>query len=411
MTEGVAARTSRLALLALLALGSASPAHAQLSVSGPPRETDDVTASGAAGIAIGPMTAYPGIDLAIGYNDNLLDSATNRIGTPVVVIAPYITLEGRSGPHRFGIRYRGEFGRYSNSSSDNYNDNAVQANAKFILNSRNDVTTRLDYKHGHDARGSTDRPISSDPDRYWQAGAFALYGYGAQGAKGRIEVDGEYYERRYTNNLQNTAVSDRNVSSLGGTFFWRVAPKTRLLFQGRYIDYDYIDPASTQDSSDRYAYLGVHWEATAKTTGYAKYGYSRKVFKSSLSPDQSGSSWDLGVRWSPRTYSVFDFTTFRRFEESTGVGDAIVQSQLGAKWTHAWNSRLSHSIQYDFYNDKYKGDSNRDDNTNVLGLRMDYRFRRWLKFGAEYQFTHRDSNDPQYRYQRNLILFTLGATL
>jgi hypothetical protein len=386
-----------LALLALFALGSASPTHAQAPALGPPRDADEVTSSGSAGIPVGPMTAYPGIDLSIGYNDNLLDSATNKISTPVVVIAPYVTLEGRSGPHRFDIRYRGATGLYSNSSN--------------ILNSRNDLTARLDYKHGHDPRGSTDRPISSDPDRYWQAGAFALYGYGAQGAKGRIEVDGEYYARRYTNNLENTAASDRNVSSLGGTFFWRVAPKTRLLFQGRYINYDYIDPASTQDSSDRYAYLGVHWEATAKTTGYAKYGYSRKVFKSALNPDQSGSSWDLGVRWSPRTYSVFDFTTFRRFEESTGVGDAIVQSQYGAKWTHAWNSRLSHSIVYDFYNDKYKGDSSRDDNTNALGLRMDYRFRRWLKFGAEYQFTNRDSNEPQYRYQRNLILFTVGATL
>jgi hypothetical protein len=398
-----------LALSALLALANASLASAQAP--GSSRDAADVTASGPAGIPVGPMTAYPGIDLSVGYNDNLLGSATNQISTPVFVIAPYITLEGRSGPHRFDFRYRGEIGRYSDSHNDDYDDYALQANAKLILDARNDLAARLDYIHGHDARGSTDRPISSDPDRYRQAGAYALYGYGAQGAKGRIEVDGEYYQRRYTTNLENTAVSDRNVSSLGGTFFWRVAPKTRLLFQGRYIDYDYIDPASTQDSSDRYAYVGAHWEATAKTTGYAKYGYSRKVFKSALNPTQSGSSWDLGVRWSPRTYSVFDFSTFRRFEESTGVGDVIVQSQLGAKWTHAWNSRLSHSIQYDYFNDKYKGDSSRDDNTNALGLRMDYRFRRWLKFGAEYQFTHRDSNDPQYRYRRNLILFSLGATL
>jgi hypothetical protein len=389
----------------------ALPAQAQLPQASRAAAEAGRPEGAAAGIPVGPMTAYPGVDLAVGYDDNLLRSSTNKISTPVVVIAPYITLEGRSGPHRFDLRYRGAAGFYSDSSSDNYLDTALQANAKLIFTARSDLTARLDYKFGHDPRGSTDRPLSSDPDRYWQAGAFALYGYGGQGAKGRIEVDGEYYQRRYTNNLQNTAVSDRNVANVGGTFFWRVAPKTRLLFQGRYVDYDYTDPASDQDSSDRYLYVGAQWEATAKTTGIAKYGYSKKVFNSPQNPNQSGSSWDLAVRWSPRTYSVFDFTTYRRFEESTGIGDAIVQSRAGARWTHAWNSRLSHSISYDFINDKYKGNTNRDDNTNALGLRMDYRFRRWLKFGAEYQFTDRDSNDPQYHYRRNLIMFSIGATL
>ena len=88
-----------------------------------------------------------------------------------------------------------------------------------------------------------------------------------------------------------------------------------------------------------------------------------------------------------------------------------MQSRAGVRWTHAWNSRLSHSIAYDFINDKYEGNTNRDDNTNAIGIGLDYRFRRWLKFGAEYLYTDRDSNEPQYRYRRNVIMFSLGATL
>lgn len=389
----------------------ASSANAQSEQPANNGGSDVEPAAGPAGVPVGPLMAYPGLDLSIGYNDNLLYSPSSRISTPVTVIAPYVTLEGRSGPDRFDIRYRGETGLYSDSSQDNYNDNALQANAKWLFNVRNDLAARLDYRHGHDPRGSTDRPLSEHPDRYWQAGGFALYGYGAPGAKGRIEVDGEYFQRRYTNNRETTAASDRNDVNLGGTFFWRVAPKTQLLFQARYIDHDYTEPGSLQDSSDRYLYLGARWEVTAKTTGFAKYGYSKKVFDSSTQPSQSGDSWDLGVRWSPRTYSVFDVTTFRRYEESTGIGDAIVQSRAGVRWTHAWNSRLSHSMAYDFTNNDYEGGSTRDDDTNAVGLRVDYRARRWLKFGAEYLYTDRDSNDPQYRYQRNVIMFTVSATL
>jgi hypothetical protein len=42
---------------------------------------------------------------------------------------------------------------------------------------------------------------------------------------------------------------------------------------------------------------------------------------------------------------------------------------------------------------------------------MYYQFRRWLRLGAEYTYTDRDSNDPTVIYQRNFILFTIGATL
>jgi len=411
----VSAKSVFLALLAVSALAVAVQAYAQSAETLPqprrPGERDSVAATGAAGIPVGPLTAYPGIDLSIGYNDNLIRSSSDEISTPVVVIAPYVTLEGRSGAHSFDIRYRGETGLHSNSSQDNYNDNALQANAKFIFTSRSDLTARLDYKYGHDARGSTDRTLSRNPDRYREGGAFALYGYGGRDAKGRVEFDGEYYERRYTNNRDYTTASDVDRGDLGATFFWRVAPKTRLLLQGRYKDLDYVDPTSTLDSHEQRYYLGAKWDVTAKTTGFAKFGYMRKDFESPSREDVSSPSWDLGIRWSPRTYSVFDFTALRGFNESTGIGDTIVQSRAGVRWTHAWSSRMSHSVGYDFINDKYKGNTTRDDDTNALGLKVDYRFRRWLKFGAEYNFTDRDSNDPQYRYRRNVFMFSLGATL
>ncbi len=407
------ARIATIAPLASLVMILSSPALAQDQNPQPKRPADrgGVAATGAAGIPVGPLTVYPGVDVSVGYDDNLLRSSVNRVTTPVTVIAPYLTIEGRRGPHTFDIRYRGGIGIFTDSRQDNYTDTALQANAKLLFTARSDLTARFDQKYGHDPRGSTDRPLSENPDRYRETGAFALLGYGAQGAKGRIELDGEYYERRYTNNLQYTAISDVDRADAGLTFFWRIAPKTRLLMQGRYKSFNYIDPASTLDSEELRFYAGGQWEATAKTTGFAKIGYMRKNFETPGLQDISTNSWDAGIRWSPRTYSVFDFTALRGFNESTGIGDTIVQSRAGVRWTHAWNSRLSHSIGYDFINDKYKGNTDRDDNTNAIGLRVDYRMRRWLKFGAEYLYTDRDSNEPQYRYRRNVIMFSVGATL
>jgi len=364
------------------------------------------------GIRVGSMTAYPGVDIAVGHDDNVTRQSTNAVSSPVVFISPYVILEGRRGPHLFDFRYRGKTAYYSDSPDDNYNNNAFQANARLKFGVRNDLALRFDLIYGSDPRGSTDRPVTNAPDRYREIGLAGRYGYGARGAKGRIEVDADYNSRRYTNNPQAAAESDVDKAGLGAAFYWRVKPKTRLLFQWRYLDFDYVDPANTLDSNEQLVYVGAQWDATAKTTGFVKYGRTWKNFASPTQQNDSSNSWDVGIRWSPRTYSVFDLSALQRFRESTGVGDSIVERRAGIGWTHAWNSRLSHNLTYAHIRDKYLGaGTDRLDETDAIGAKLNYQFRPWARFGAEYTYTDRDSNDPTYRYGRNVLLFTLGLSL
>lgn len=381
------------------------------------QSTDLENAEGAArstrsGIPVGSMIAFPGVDIAIGYDDNVARQATNQVSSPVFVIAPHIILEGRSGPHLFDVRYRGKTAYYSDSPDDNYNNNAFQANARLKFGVRNDVALRFDLIYGSDPRGSTDRPITNAVDRYRQIALAGRYGYGARGAKGRIEVDADYVSRRYTNNAQAAAESDRDTANLGAAFYWRIKPKTRLLFEGRYRDYNYIDPANTLDSTEQLLYVGAQWDATAKTSGFVKYGHIWKNFAYSGLQNGSTNSWDLGIRWRPRTYSVIDLSALQRFDESTGVGDTIVERRGGIGWTHAWNSRLSHNLSYAHIRSTYLGaGTNRRDETDAIGVKLSYQFRRWARFGAEYIRTDRDSNDPTYRYNRNMLLFSAVLSL
>jgi len=109
---------------------------------------------------------------------------------------------------------------------------------------------------------------------------------------------------------------------------------------------------------------------------------------------------------------VFDFNTSRQTNESTGVGDTIVSSIYNVLWTHSWTSRVRSQVLAGWRNDDFRGAGvTREDDIATLGLKMHYQFRRWLRLGAEYTYTDRDSNDPSVIYQRNLILFTVGATL
>ena len=367
---------------------------------------------GPGGFPVGPMTVYPGIDLAIGHDDNLFLQPTGTRSSSFTVVSPYVRAEAKPGPHKFDIGLRIDDGRYQSSAADNYTDYSLLSNGDLVFSGRAGLKLRAEHRHGHDPRGSTDRAIAGVPDEYDNTGIDGVLRYGAPGARGRVEVDAGTFARRYTNNRLTTDAADRDTGQLGGAFYWRVMPRTEVLAQVGFRGIDYRLAASTLDSTESRYLVGVKWEATAKTTGTAKFGRMKKDFDSALRQDFSGSAWDVGVRWSPLTYSVFDFVTSKSTGESTGVGDTVVAKNYGLTWSHAWSLRLRTQALASYRTDTYTGAgvSREDDNTS-WGFRVDYDFRRWLRFGAAYTNFDRDSNTPGFDYKRNLLLFTVGATL
>jgi hypothetical protein len=387
---------------------AAGPVFAQ----GQPAEAGGMS-SPPGGIPVGPLTVYPGVDLAHGYDDNLFLRPNNRASSSYTIVSPSVRAEAKTGPHKFDVTLRIDHGRYHSSAADKYTDYSLLGKGDLVFSGRAGLALRAEYRHGHDGRGSTDRGVSATPDEYDNTGVDGVFRYGAPGAQGRIEVDAGAFARRYTNNRAATAATDHDTAQLGGTFFWRVMPRTELLFQAQHRNIDYPLAASTQDSTEERYLAGVKWEATAATTGTAKFGRQTKKFDSAVRQNISGaSSWDVGVRWSPLTYSVFDFTSSKQASESTGVGDAVVGTSYGVTWSHAWNSRLRTQALATFRNDAFTGAgvTRKDDNTS-FGLKVAYDFRRWLRLGAEFTHSERDSNGVDLNYKRNLLLFTVGATL
>jgi len=400
-----------LAALGAVAIAIAGSAHAQAQ-GDPAIGSGTAGASPPGGIPVGPLTVYPGIDLAHGYDDNLFLRPSNRSSSSYTLFSPYVRAEMKTGPHKFDFGLRIYDTRYHSSPADSFTDYLIFGNGDMVFSGRAGLRVRADYRHGHDPRGSTDRTVAPVPDEYDNTSVDATFRYGAPGARGRIEVNGNAAARRYTNNRTFTEVADRNTIGLGGTFYWRVMPRTELLAQMTQSSIDYTLATSTQDSTETRYLFGVKWEATAATTGTAKFGTMKKDFDSPLRQNFSGTAWDVGVRWSPLTYSVFDFVSSKQTNESTGVGDAVVGTNYSATWSHAWSSRLRTQVLAGFRNDVFTGAGvSRKDDTTSFGLKVGYDFRRWLRLGAEYTYTVRDSNDNLLDYKRNLLLFTVGATL
>jgi hypothetical protein len=60
------------------------------------------------GVPVGPMVAYPEVDLTFKSNDNIYSQPASgtRKSSNITVIAPKIKLEAKDGPHTYDAGYR-----------------------------------------------------------------------------------------------------------------------------------------------------------------------------------------------------------------------------------------------------------------------------------------------------------------
>lgn len=382
-------------------------------------------AAGPAGVPWGPVMVYPTVDLAYKHNDNIF-SQPDGVGkkrSDITVIAPMARLEAKTGPHTFGLTARVEDGTYHNSRSDNYTDFQLGADASWAFSGRAGLKLRADYNQGHDDRGSVvGAGVGATPDRYQTTGVAGVFGYGAEGAQGRIEVDAGYLTKRYDNNqflsaTTGTRFYDRDETRYGATFFWKVMPKTQVLVQAGQTHFDYNNGTyqsaglTVRDSVETRYLLGVTWEATYATTGIFKVGQVDKNFKNSSVPDFSGMTWEGIVKWRPLSYSGVDFYANRKPSEAS-LGSATFDTTTGLAWNHAWNSRLASTLSYSHLRQDYKGlGFDRRDSTDFYGAKLTYQVQRWLKLGAGYDFADKSSTAPLGGYDRNIFTVFLTGSL
>ncbi len=357
------------------------------------------------------ITAQPSVKAEVQHNDNLYSTPNNRTGDRILVLTPALQLEAKQGANNYKLLLSSTIGDYQTSKADNYSNTTLNGKAELNLGTHLRARVEAEYLDGVDARGSTNNPLSPTPDHYRQTRGQGMVSYGAPSARGRVDLELGQLRRDYVNNRETTAGSDRVTDDLGATFYWRIGPKTKLLFYGKHSSIDYALPTSTLGSVENTFQAGGEWEASVKTSGSFKFGMTKKNFDDPARGSATDITWGGAARWSPRTYSHVDLRLTRAPAETTGgVGNFIDRTSTAARWSHAWSTRLTTEAAAAYLTDAYQG-ADRSDHTQNYGIKANFRMRRWLNFGGEYTYSVRNSNDDSFDYRRNVFMLFVNATL
>ncbi len=368
------------------------------------------------GLQMGPIEAYPVLELGLSYDDNVFRAPFAEQASFVGIVSPELLLKAKLSRNEFAMRYQAEIGRYENARQNNYQDQQIIGNVHLDLNTRNRLDLEAGYLAKHDPIGTNRTEgaiglleatlLQEEPDRYTIAQASATYSYGAEGAPGRLDLYGGYFSKTYQNNREVTAVFDRDEPNLGGIFYWRVGARTALLWelQGLRFDYD----VANLDSTEFRVLTGATWAATAKTSGTVKFGYQQKDLDDTTQLDFSGVAWSVGVQWAPVAHSVLSVESSRVPLERSGSGLFKVVQQVGVDWFHKWKDGVTSTTSFLFANEDFRGSPRVDDRWGA-GLRVDYQMRRWLALGVGYDYDKRESNQELFGFDQNTVWLLVTA--
>ncbi|WP_105103527.1 outer membrane beta-barrel protein [Microbulbifer pacificus] len=360
----------------------------------------------------------PTLNIDLQNDDNVTNAETNTIESVVAVINPNFLLSADDGVSAYSVNYSLLRGEYFDSEDDNYTDHFVTGTAGWELNARNRLELFGNFTDGHEPRGTGfsqgSGNVQNEPDRFKSSDINGTYTFGAETAKGQLVLNLGTADKDYEGGMR-TAGRDRGTDYGSVTFNYNTGGRTRLLAEvgRREIGYDYTPVGvETLDSAEMRYQVGVTWEGTAKTTGTIKVGSRSKDFVSGERKDYTGPSWEAGIRWTPKTYSAFDFNTARRSDETSGVGNFIDVESYTLSWHHSWADRLSSQVTFDHSINDYLGSRvEREEDINTGTLRLNYQAQRWLAFNAGISVSDKDSSAAGFSYEKNLTFIGLQASL
>jgi hypothetical protein len=363
----------------------------------------------AQGLQLGPFRLLPSLELSMEYDDNILLTKDNTIDDLIWHITPGIVLELPSRKYAIRLGYQADILRYmDNTDLDTVHHNAL-ADARVTFSGGLGLRLTDRFLYTDEFAGFPVPELTQRVDRL----------------ENTLDVGADYTVReRYTFDVNyrwflvdyqdpDFDQFDRDDHTIGGTFFYRVFPKTSVLGELQYNIVRYDEPAVAADrDSDSWRFLvGVKGDITAKTTILLKIGWEWKDYDNQAREDWDGVIAEANVIWKYREPSEVRLFGGRANVESLFEGtNYYVSTYVGAEVRHFLSERLVLRVRglggVNNYPEEVTVGTQTGEREDVFieaGVALKYQMRRWVAFEIAYGFLKLDSNFSEFDYTDNRV--------
>lgn len=355
----------------------------------------------------------PRITTQLQYEDNVRRAPDqSKQSDSLLILKPILPLLWDFGKHKLDLTYKGEYGRYNDQNILNYNDHELKSH--LLLDHSNRLNTEYELGQIRDHYTPDDNNVIANlitTSNKWEENyAKAKLAYGRSSSQGQFVTRADYKQLRYINNNQQSL--DVNTTGLTNTFYYRIAPNTRIPTELGIANKDYQNTTpATDPSGNEYRLLtGVTWDASTISSAIFQLGLLKRSYDNTLYADTTILMLRLYGTWKPNTYTNITFGAIRDIQDSQQINTKpYIQNHIHAEMTHMATSRTAFIVGALYT--KAKTDNSiviTDDRIN-LRIQAKYSLLHWLKVGAGYNYTARASNYNVLDFKSNVIMIDAQA--
>lgn len=366
---------------------------------------------------LGPVEVTPQATLGIGNDDNVYREGQGELAdlsSVVYKLAAEAEFKAQSGLSTYAATLAARNVSYASQSEANYLDFGLVGEIHQEFNSRNRLDVDFDIGRYHDAGNTINGAIDRAPPEYDRLMAGLKYGFGSMEARMRADLFASLNRENY-----KAGGADNKIIEFGGTGYYRFLPKTSALVEIKQRNLDY--PNNGNAAYDITSYLvGLNWDATAKTSGYAKIGLRSRDAAGVSRENFTG--WEVGVSYLPVDYSLLQLSTVRDFgldSEDPATADFTEGTTTELSWQHQWTDKISTRLHYAFTDAQVQNSrsiAQIDRTVNQYGVAVNWNVLRNTTVSLSWENTKRDETavavgaNPD-NYDRNYYLLSASIAL
>ncbi len=386
------------------------------------------------GVRAGSFLILPRIEAGATYDTNVFLTDTDTRHDWLFIVRPSVDVKSNFSSHALNFSASGDFGRYSEFDSENYDDYRVAVDGRYDIGRETALSGNLFHSRFHEGR--------SDPDAFasgvinpFQVGNFAepvvYYGTGGEVALtqgfNRIHVRLSAQATNYDYN--DIALVGGGKDSLEDRNRWEYGTALRVGYdlgtgyqpfvQAAYTRTDYeraTDFSGRDRDANGYEFdVGAAFALNGLMTGEIFAGYLTRQYEDHQVKDFSGLSIGGQLNWTVTQLTTISGRLARQIHET----DVTLGDQLASNYTrtivalgvdHELRRNLLLNARLQWRQDDFNGIP-RTDNVYTATAGATYLINRNLFLNGGYTYETRKSNVSGLDYKDNLLFLRLGVQM